>query len=241
VKALLDAGSGSLGGARPKASVRDDERLLIAKFPHPDDEWDVMAWEKTALDLASAAGIRVPRARLVQVDRRSVLLVERFDREAQRRVPYVSAMTLLEARDGDTHDYVEIAEAMADVSAGASADLNELWRRIAFSVLINNTDDHLRNHGFLHRRGGWQLSPAFDLNPDPDVRASRQTPIAGVETRAGAIDALMAYADAFRVDPPATAEILGRVSDAVSGWRKIAAGNGIRARELDLFEPALTR
>ena len=113
--------------------------LLSAKFPHPNDEWDVMAWEKTALDLAEAAGIRVPTTRLVQADGHSVLLLERFDRRGGSRVPYVSAMTLLGARDGDSHDYIEIAEALPEVSASTTADLNELWRRVVFSVLTNNT------------------------------------------------------------------------------------------------------
>lgn len=235
IKELLDAGTGSLGGARPKASVRDSDNLLIAKFPHGSDEWDVVAWEKTALDLAAKSGIRVPRSRLTKIQGRSVLLLERFDRLEGKRVPYISAMTLLEARDGDVHDYAEIADALPDVGAVTTEDLRELWRRIAFSVLINNTDDHLRNHGFLRERGGWRLSPAFDINPNPDPGASRQTGIGGAYDWAGALDALMTYAKEFRLTPKAAGEALDKVTAAVTMWQESAASNGIRAGEIAQF------
>lgn len=241
IKELLDAGTGSLGGARPKASVRDSDRLLIAKFPHGTDEWDVVAWEKTALDLAEKSGVRVPRSRLVKIQGRSVLLLERFDRVDGRRVPYISAMTLLEAHDGDAHDYAEIAEALSDVGAVTTDDLRELWRRIALSVLINNTDDHLRNHGFLREPGGWRLSPAFDINPNPDPGVSRQTGIGGAYDWAGAIDSLMTYAKEFRLTPKAAGETLATVAAAVATWRDSAAANGIRASEVTQFADAFRR
>lgn len=238
IKALLDAGTGSLGGARPKASARDGEQLLIAKFPHPNDEWDVMAWEKTALDLAERAGITVPRTRLTRIDERSVLLLDRFDRRADGRVPYLSAMTLLSAQDGESHDYVEVAEALPEVSAATRADLNELWRRIAFSVLVNNTDDHLRNHGFLHGKGGWRLSPAFDVNPTPDTGTARQTGVGGAYQREEALDALRQYAKQFDLTPVRAGEILAEISTAVSGWREVASGHRVDAKEIDLFADA---
>ena len=238
IKELLDAGSGSLGGARPKASVRDGEQLLIAKFPHPDDEWDVMAWEKTALDLASLAGIRVPATQLAQVDDHSVLLLDRFDRRQLARVPYVSAMTLLSARDGDSHDYAEVAEALPEVSAATRADLNELWRRVAFSILVNNTDDHLRNHGFLHESGGWRLSPAFDLNPNPDTGTPRQTGIGGAYDREAAWAALHEYAKDFDLTPVKERQILDEVTAAVSRWREVASANRVGAKDLELFADA---
>ncbi len=238
IKELLDAGTGSLGGARPKASVRDSDHLFIAKFPHGNDEWDVVAWEKTALDLAAKSGIRVSRSKLIKIQGRSVLLVERFDRPDGQRVPYVSAMTLLEAHDGDAHDYAEIAEALSDVGAVTTEDLRELWRRIAFSVLINNTDDHLRNHGFLREPGGWRLSPAFDINPNPDPGVSRQTGIGGAYDWAGALDALMSYAKEFRLSPKAAGETLDEVRAAVATWRQSAALNGIGAGEITQFADA---
>jgi serine/threonine-protein kinase HipA len=238
IKELLDAGTGSLGGARPKASVRDSERLLIAKFPHASDEWDVVAWEKTALDLAAKAGIRIPRSDLVKIQGRSVLLLERFDRHDGKRRPYISAMTLLEAGDGDPHDYAEIAEALSDVGAATTDDLRELWCRVAFSVLINNTDDHLRNHGFLREPGGWRLSPAFDVNPNPDPGVSRQTGIGGAYQWEGALDSLMDYAKEFRLTPTAAQETMARVAAAVATWRAAAAANGIHASEIKSFEDA---
>jgi serine/threonine-protein kinase HipA len=238
IKALLDAGTGSLGGARPKASVRDGEQLLIAKFPHPDDEWDVMAWEKTALDLAAAAGIRVPVTRLTRIDDRSVLLLNRFDRRQDRRVPYVSAMTLLSGRDGESHDYVELAEALPEVGAATRADLFELWRRIAFSILVNNTDDHLRNHGFLHEPGGWRLSPAFDVNPNPDAGTARQTGVGGAYEREEALAALHEHAKDFDLTPSKERQILDEVMTSVSRWREVASANRVSVKEVELFADA---
>ena len=238
IKQLLAAGTGSLGGARPKASVRDGERLLIAKFPHPHDDWDVMAWEKTALDLADAAGIAVPPSQLVRIEGRSVLLLERFDRRALTRVPYLSAMTLLGAQDNDSHDYLEVAEALPEVSAATTADLNELWRRTAFSILVNNIDDHLRNHGFLHVKGGWRLSPAFDMNPHPDAATARQTGVAGAHHREEALGALLDSASAFDLTLASGQSVLAEVASAVSTWQQVAGRNGIGSKELDLFTGA---
>lgn len=197
-----------------------------------------MAWEKTTLDLAESAGIRVPQSSLTRVDGRSVLLLDRFDRVGSGRVPYMSAMTLLEARDGDSSDYTEIAETLPEVGAATTADLNELWRRVAFSVLVNNTDDHLRNHGFLHERGGWRLSPAFDMNPNPDAGAIRQTGIGGSYLREDAIESLRAYAKEFGLDPGTAETLLREVASAVATWRDVAAGHGVSGSEQQLFADA---
>ncbi|MFZ2242743.1 MAG: type II toxin-antitoxin system HipA family toxin [Gordonia amarae] len=238
VKSLLDAGSGSLGGARPKASVRaDDGRLLIAKFPHPGDEWDVMAWEKTTLDLAEAAGITAPRRRLTRVGTRNVLLVERFDRSGSFRVGYISAMTLLGARDGDERDYADIAEVLPAYGASVKADLAELFRRVVFNVAIHNTDDHLRNHGFLRAKGGWSLSPVFDVNPEPDVGKRRVTGIVGSSDDEPA--ALLALADECRLSRGQTSALVGDVVAAVAGWRDTAQRNGIGPGEIELFADAV--
>jgi serine/threonine-protein kinase HipA len=131
IKVLLDAGTGSLGGARPKASVKDGDRLLIAKFPHHADQWNVIAWEKSALDLAEDAGIDVPRRQLVGIEGNPVLLLDRFDRDGHQRVGYLSAMTMLEAQDGQARDYTEMAEVIPENSSATSADLRQLWRRSA--------------------------------------------------------------------------------------------------------------
>ncbi|MEO7015496.1 MAG: type II toxin-antitoxin system HipA family toxin [Leifsonia sp.] len=242
VKALLDAGTGSLGGARPKAAVLgDDGRQLIAKFPHYEDNWDVMAWEATALDLAAAAGVYTPVHRLVQIDDRHILLLDRFDRIDRTdgaqpdRIGYISAMTLLEHRDGETADYMDIAERLEEVSAQAKADANQLFRRVAVSVGLNNTDDHLRNHGFLRGRAGWTLSPAFDVNANPDSDA-RQTSIAGAETFSDEADGLLELARACRLTPDKARAVLAQVAEALADWREVATRNHVPASELARFE-----
>ena len=241
IKVLLDAGSGSLGGARPKASVQDDGSLLIAKFPHASDDWTVMAWEKTALDLAERADLRVPPRRLEPIGKDPVLLLERFDRDGDRRIPYISAMTMLGSTDGVDSDYLELAEALGDHGSDVVADLEELWRRIAFSVAINNTDDHMRNHGFVFDRNGWKLAPAFDMNPNPDPGAERVTGIGGSIAPTDAHDALMGVADAFRMNPRAASEAWDQVREAVSHWDQTARANGVSDPEIRRFEAVLTR
>jgi serine/threonine-protein kinase HipA len=240
IKALLSAGSGSLGGARPKASVlADDDTLQIAKFPHRDDQWDVMAWEATALQLAELAGVSIPDHRLVRVGRAHVLLLRRFDRapsvnDQERRIGYISAMTLLEHRDGEGADYVEIAEQLPEVSADSTQDARELFLRAALNVGLNNTDDHLRNHGFLRVRGGWTLSPAFDINPNPE-QSARQTTIAGSDDFGDAADGLRELGRACRLAPAEIDAQLTHVAEALRPWREIAARHGVPAAELSRF------
>lgn len=235
IKVLLDAGTGTLGGARPKASVRDGDRLLIAKFPHHSDEWDVMAWEMTALDLAEACGIRTPHRQLLDVTGKHVLLLERFDRDAGARVPFISAMTLLQAHDADHRDYVEVAEALQDLGGAVKRDLRELWRRIAFSIAINNTDDHLRNHGFLFQESGWCLSPLFDVNPNPDLGSERSTSINFVTNHEQALRALYEGAAYFGVDADSAHEIWKEIVVGVADWREVAVSHGIEDQQLRTF------
>lgn len=241
VKVLLDAGTGSLGGARPKASVRDSDSLAIAKFPHHGDGWDVMAWEKTALDLAELSGITVPARQLVDVGGRSVLVIDRFDRAGAGRVGYISAMTLLGRRDGDQADYLEIAEALGEHGSNVTGDLAQLWRRIAFSLIINNVDDHLRNHGFLRDVAGWRLSPAFDINPDPDPGLDRATTVGFVSAAHDARTALLASAADFGLSAAAAESTWDAVLAATATWRVVARGNGITETACDRFAPALDR
>ena len=236
LKRLVRAGS-SLGGARPKAHVRDtDGRIAIAKFPSPNaDTWNVMAWEKTALDLARDAGVHVPDSQLVRVGERHVLVVTRFDRrDGNERIGYASAMTMLEARDGDEGSYLEIAEVLERHSPSATADLQQLWRRMAFSVLISNTDDHLRNHGFLHVRGDvWTLSPAFDLNPNPEPGPKYlSTAIDEADTRAS-VDTLLSVCDYFRLGHEDALDVLAEVERAAARWRQVAAKLGLSPREIE--------
>ena len=240
LKRLLRAGS-SLGGARPKAHVLDDVgRVAIAKFPSASsDTWNVMAWEKVALDLAQDAGVTVPRSQLLRVGDRHVLIVDRFDRRDGARIGYASAMTMLEASDGDQRSYLEIAGVIEERSPTATADLRQLWRRIAFSILISNTDDHLRNHGFLHERGeSWTLSPAFDLNPNPDSGPKElSTAIDFTDTRAE-VETLISVAAYFRLDTSDAIEVLAMVTRAVARWRDVAKSHGLSQQDLDVMEPA---
>ncbi|AKT52151.1 type II toxin-antitoxin system HipA family toxin [Arsenicicoccus sp. oral taxon 190] len=245
LRRLVGAGS-SLGGARPKAHVLlPGGTVGIAKFPsEAHDEWNVMAWEKVALDLAAAAGIAVPPSQLVPVAGRDVLVVERFDRRAAgrrdsgERIGYVSAMTMLEATDGDRASYLDLAEVIEESSPRAAADLEQLWRRAAFGALINNTDDHLRNHGFLRDKGGWVLSPAFDLNPTP-FRTPFATDIADPGD-GGSIPALLDVADYFRLSRERATQVLAEVSSAVAGWGRAAASYGIGERERARLSSAFT-
>ncbi|MDR6971135.1 type II toxin-antitoxin system HipA family toxin [Leifsonia shinshuensis] len=242
VKELLDAGTGSLGGARPKAVVLgDDGRQLIAKFPHQSDEWDAMAWEATALDLAEQSGVRTASHRLIRVEGRHVLLLDRFDRAggtgkaAPGRIGYISAMTLLEHHDGDSADYVDIAERLEEVSARPKDDARQLFRRVAVSVGLHNTDDHLRNHGFLRDRAGWTLSPAFDVNPNPDPDL-RQTTIAGAGDVSDEADGLRELARACRLSDAQAAEDIARAASVLAGWQDVATRNGIHRSEISRFE-----
>jgi serine/threonine-protein kinase HipA len=237
---LLRAGS-SLGGARPKAHVIDNEgRVAIAKFPSSRfDSWDVTAWEGVALHLALLAGILVPKAELVRVADRSVLIVDRFDRDGHRRIGYLSAMTMLEAEDGDVGSYLDIASAIEEASPRATDDLHELWRRMAFTILISNTDDHLRNHAFLHAGGHtWRLSPAFDLNPSPLTgRKHLATAIDETDTTASVMT-LMSVAPFFRLDEQDSLEVLREVLAATSRWREAAAERNIPKVEIEQMAPA---
>lgn len=166
---LVAAGS-SLGGARPKASVvGEDGQLMIAKFPNAaSDAWDVPAWEKLVLDLAADCGIDVPPNRLIKVLDRNVLVLERFDRDGGWRIGYVSGLTMASANDGDhSVSFADLAEFIEPFAEAPDYDLPQLFRRALFGLAVSNTDNHLRNHGFLRRSGGWALAPAFDINPSP--------------------------------------------------------------------------
>ncbi len=240
LRTLLRDGS-SLGGARPKAHVLDAKgRVSIAKFPSAaSDEWDVMRWEAVALRLARAAGIRVPEWTVHVIAGKAVLIVERFDRAGALRIGYVSAMTMLEAGDGDQASYLEIAEAIERHSREASRDLRQLWRRIAFSILISNTDDHLRNHGFLRTSSaGWTLSPAFDLNPDPSPGPKHLSTAIDFDDTTASVDTLMSVAGYFRLDEDDARQVLHEVSNATCEWRAAAEEVGLQRASVEQMAPA---
>ena len=241
IKQLLDTGTTGLGGARPKASVRlEDGSLAIAKFPHSSDGWDVMAWEATTLDLLESAGIRTPQRRLARVGERSVLILRRFDRTgAGRRLGYISAMTATGSVDGEHRDYADIAEAMRDISRSPRRDHHELYDRIIAGVALGNTDDHLRNHGFLADHGTWMMSPVFDVNPNPDVTSSRSTSIAGADTLPDEVEGLLALAEDCSLSPEAARARMSQIADALTKWVHQARKNKIAEREIAMMEESI--
>ena len=233
----------SLGGLRPKCSVMDDDGMLaIGKFPSVRDERAVTKGEVLAMNLAKAAGLSVAAARIVDSDGVPVALIRRFDRTPDGgRLMYISAATLLGVETGGAqeHSYAEIVDAIRVNGAAAQADIEELWRRMAFSILITNVDDHLRNHGFLHaERGLWRLAPAFDLNPFPDRARELKTWVSAETGPEATVEALMSVIAYFRLSLPRAREILREVERAVAGWRKAGRALGMSDRDLEGFADA---
>jgi serine/threonine-protein kinase HipA len=238
---LLFAPGSSLGGARPKASVREkDGQLAIAKFPRKDDETSTVIWEAVALRLAHKAGIAVPVARVETVGKKPVLLLRRFDRNGKRRIPFLSAMSMLSAKHSESHSYLEIVDALRQHGAAPKADIEALWRRIVFNILISNTDDHLRNHGFLYQGSdGWLLSPAYDLNPVPtDIKPRILTTAINEEDGTASLALAMSVAKYFELDAAKAREIAKQVGKAVSTWRNKAAHHGVGKNEIDRMASA---
>lgn len=233
----------SLGGLRPKCTVVDDDGMLaIGKFPSVQDERAVTTGEVLAMTLAETAGVTVAKARLVGSDGVPVALIRRFDRTLDgRRLMYVSAATLLGAEAGGAqdHSYAEIVDALRVNGAAAQADIEELWRRMAYSILITNVDDHLHNHGFLHaERGLWRLAPAFDLNPFPDKARELKTWVSTETGPEATVDALMSVIAYFRISAARAKEILREVERAVAGWREAGRTLGMSDRDLESFADA---
>lgn len=239
---LLLAPGSSMGGARPKAVVTDSNgHLHIAKFPHAQDEYRVERWSFLAHTLADKAGINAAPRRLVEVDGRSVLLVSRFDRKGLVRIPFLSAMSMLGAADGETHSYLELVDALRRYGADPNEDQRELWKRVLFSILISNVDDHLRNHGFLYdtAKRGWRLSPAYDLNPVPrDVKPPFLSTFINEKDNAASFELVLGTAEYYGLSPADLRQIVKRVVTAVTGWRKAAAQLGFSKKETDRMASA---
>ena len=238
---LLLAPGSSLGGARPKASVRDrDGSLAIAKFPHQGDEIKTVVWEAVALTLAAKAGVPVPAWRLETVAGKPVLLLRRFDREAQTRLPFLSAMSMLGAADNETRSYLEFVDALRQHGAAPKQDMHALWRQIALNILISNTDDHLRNHGFLYTGpAGWRLAPAYDLNPVPtDIKARVLSTAIDLDDGDASLKSLIEVASYFELGLEEAHKIAADVGQAVAMWRKVAAKLGLTAAEIDRMASA---
>lgn len=238
---LLFAPGSSLGGARPKASVRDrDGHLAIAKFPRQDDEYNVVVWEAVALQLARKAGLSVADSRIETVDHKRVILLRRFDRNQNRRIPLLSAMSMLGAKDNDTHSYLEIADALRQHGAAPRADLPALWRRIVFNILISNTDDHLRNHAFIYEgAAGWRLSPAYDLNPVPaDIKPRILSTAISEDDATASIELAFEVAGYFELQDAEARGIAAEVAKSISTWRAEAAQHSLTRSEIDRMASA---
>lgn len=237
----LIAPGASLGGARPKASFRDvDGSLWLAKFPSREDRNDVGLWEYLAYRLSIAAGIDMPDAKVLRLsDRGHTFAVRRFDRTPTSRRHYASAMTRLARDDSEGASYLDIVQAIEESGASTQigAQLEQLFRRVLFNVLIGNRDDHLRNHGFLRQGNGWVLSPAFDVNPNPEKTEHVLT----LDGDDGSPDSglLLATRDFYRLTAARSARIEQEVRDAVRGWVALAKRVGLRNSETDLMHDVI--
>ena len=240
LRLLLNEGS-PLGGARPKSAVRDrDGSIAIAKFPKNDDDRSISHGEVLAMTLARDAGLNVAQTRLVDVAGRAVVLVERFDRDGERRIPFLSAMSMLGLDDGDEATYIDIAEIIRMYSSAPIEDLHELWRRIVFNVLVSNLDDHLRNHAFLYDGDGkWRLSPAYDLNPVPiEEKARELTTWISDEGPDASLDLALNAANYFALSGNQATAIIAEVSGALTDWRNTATLLGMSATDIAIYASA---
>ncbi len=238
VRDLISAGS-SLGGARPKASVCDaGGALFIAKFPRKGESAldDVCAWEKVALDIFTASGLALPASRLLRISGRAVLLVQRFDRAGTRRIPYLSGLSAIGGHDGhDGYSYLDLVDFLAREGADARADKQRLWLHALLSAAIGNTDNHMRNFGFLRDGGGrgWRLSPFFDVNPTPLEDGARFAVGVADVGAPHSVESVMEYAGLYDVREGEARELAGRARDAVAGWRRLASSCGIQEASIE--------
>ena len=238
---LIFAPGSSLGGARPKASVIDQHgRLSIAKFPKETDDYCMETWEEVALCLAGQAGIATPTHDLIDVAGKKVMLSRRFDRQGAIRIPFLSAMAMMGAKDGERGSYPEIVDALAEHGAQGKTDAHALYRRVVFNVLISNVDDHLRNHGFLWLgRTGWSLSPAYDLNPVPaDLKARVLTTNIDLDEGTCSLDLLEAASGFFALTLAQARSVIKEVATVTATWRDTAKAVGARAAEIDRMASA---
>lgn len=240
---ILMAPGSSLGGARPKASIRDlSNALWIAKFPSKDDLINIGAWEMVANDLANQSGINIAESLIKQFNsKHHTFLTKRFDRTSNGgRLHFSSAMTLLGYNDGvdaaDGVSYLELAEFIIQYGSRVKDDLQELFKRIVFSIAISNTDDHLRNHGFLLTKNGWVLSPAYDLNPNQYGMGLKLN--ISEDDNSLDFDLALSVASYFRLSDNDAVAIIDNTKSIVSNWRTVASKYGISSSEQDLMRLA---
>lgn len=238
VSELIGVGS-SPGGAQPKAWVSDPTgQMHLAKFPRTSDVTDVSAWELTAIALQRRAGIQVQTSSRVPLgEGRSVFLTRRFDRAGERRIPYWSFRNAFALAEHEHPDYATLAGRVAAISARPSEDAAELFSRAAFIAMVNNIDDHMRNHGLLHVGNGWRLAPSFDVNASRTGRPD--TPLTPDDDPGDRdVRLLVDHADAFRLTRSDAVRRIRAVEEAVSHWREDAVASGVRADALDFMDKA---
>ncbi|MCR4746802.1 MAG: type II toxin-antitoxin system HipA family toxin [Lachnospiraceae bacterium] len=236
---LIEPGS-SLGGARPKANVIDEKgNIWIAKFPSRNDDYNVGAWEMVMHDLQKLCGISIPDAQLLNIsDAGSTFLVRRFDRNEGGRIHFASAMTMLGETDNSTNEigYTDIAGVIETICVEPKKDLHELWDRMVFNICVSNTDDHLRNHGFLYHNGGWQLSPAYDVNPCPDN--DRMSLLIGDDNLKN-LDEALRISEYFRYSLESAGTRMNEIHDIIlDNWRTLAKKYNISVFEQKRMENA---
>ncbi len=233
--------AGSLGGARPKASVESRGQLWIAKFTSRNDQRAMERAEIATLKLAARCGLSVPEAHLELTHSDSpVALIRRFDRRGEVRIPYMSARAALDWDGSEERYYTDIADVIRQISSRPRDDLHELWKRIIFTILVSNTDDHLKNHGFIYvGRNRWRLSPAFDINPAPTRQRMLQTGILEGEPFDASLMRALDAAGFFDIEPEDAKRMASQMATVVNGaWRESLRSQGASAGEIDSFAAA---
>lgn len=241
----------SMGGARPKATIEDQNILWLAKFPEKNDQHNLQLIEYATLELARAAGLNVCGTRLEKVGRRDVLMLRRFDREwisDERRYlkhGLVSGLTVIDAEDGymgrERWSYLLLADELKRWSSKNREDRSELFRRMVFNAMVTNNDDHPRNHALLRTSGGWRLSPAYDIVPTAMISQERRelALTAGQFGRTASIYNLLSRADIFGLSPEEARGIMSSMLHIVEGWKELFAKHGVKHRTITMLEQAI--
>ena len=236
---LLHPGT-SLGGARPKASVIDEDgRLTVAKFPSRKDAYDVGLWEHFCHVMGRKAGINVAETNTISGEDYHILLSKRFDRNVTgKRIHFASALTLLGLNDGDNastgYGYTDIVDFIIQHGSNVEQNLEELYRRVVFYIIVGNSDDHFRNHGFLLTRKGWELSPAYDINP---TLYDNQSLLINRTTSESDLNILLASAGDYMLSTEKAKTIIDEIKSAMKSWRSEARRLGLPQRDIDMFAP----
>lgn len=234
----------SLGGARPKATVIDENGILtVAKFPSSKDDYDVAQWEHFCHVMGRKAGLNVAETRIINGEHHHILLSKRFDRNAAgKRIHFASALTLLGLEDGDNAStgfgYPDLVDFILQHGSSVEANLEELYRRVAFYIIVGNSDDHFRNHGFLLTRKGWEISPAYDINP---TISENQSLLINRSTDSADLNTLLESAAEYMLSQEKAGTIISEVKNAMKSWPAEARRLGIPQRDIDMFAPRINK